>query len=210
MIAVIEGISAAGKTTWCRRHAAGRCVPETGPVFGAPDRDADPRAAARFWAVANARRWQAALALEQRGGLAVCDTDPLKLHYVWTLWRIGEATPAQWHAECEAAREQIAARRLGFADRYYVRRIDADQARRQRDGDPARTRRNFELHLRLQAPLVAWYETLAGILPGQVCFDWPDTGAFAAGSVAAPDSLRYALDRFDALVESLPRIAAAD
>ncbi|PZQ17418.1 MAG: hypothetical protein DI564_06335 [Rhodanobacter denitrificans] len=204
MIVVIEGISAAGKTAWCRRHAADRCVPETGPIAGAPDRDADPHAAARFWAAANARRWQAALALERTSGYAVCDTDPLKLHYVWSLWRIGAATEAQWRAECAAAREQIAARRLGFADRYYVRAIDTDQARRQRDGDPTRTRRNFDLHLRLQAPLMAWYETLARVLPGRVQFDWPDAGELEADSAAAPDPLRYALDRFDALVAALP------
>jgi len=204
MIVVIEGISAAGKTTWCRRHAADRCVPEAGPITGAPDREADPLAAARFWAAANARRWQAALALECASGCAVCDNDPLKLHYVWTLWRIGAATGAQWRAECAAAREQIAARRLGFADRYHVRAIDADQARRQRDNDPARTRRHFELHLRLQAPLIAWYETLACVLPGRVQFDWPDAGELEVDSAAAPDPLRYALDRFDALVGALP------
>lgn len=207
MIVVIEGISAAGKTSWCRRHAAGRCVPETGPVGGAPDRATDPHAAARFWAAANARRWQAALALESASGCAVCDTDPLKLHYVWTLWRIGAATEAQWRAECTATREQIAAQRLGFAGRYCVRAIDADQARRQRDGDPTRTRRHFELHLRLQAPLIDWYRTLASVFPDRVQFDWPDTGEFEADPAAAPDPLRYALDRFDALVAALPTAA---
>jgi hypothetical protein len=208
VIAVIEGISAAGKTTWCRRHAADRCVPETGPFLGAPDRDADPLAAARFWAAANARRWQAALALESTGGIAFCDTDPLKLHYVWTLWQIGAASDTQWRTECAATREQIAMRRLGFADRYFVRHIDADQARRQRDDDPTRSRRNFDLHLRLQVPLIAWYEALARILPGHVQFTWPDADDLAARSVRSSDSLRYALDRFDALIEALPRSPA--
>lgn len=123
------------------------------------------------------------------------------------MWQIGAASQAQWRAECAATREQIATRKLGFADRYYVRPIDADQARRQRDDDPTRTRRHFELHLRLQAPLIAWYETLARALPGRVRFDWPASGELEADSAAAPDPLRYALDRFDALVGALPAVA---
>ena len=31
MLIVVEGISAAGKTTWCRKHASGFTVSETGP-----------------------------------------------------------------------------------------------------------------------------------------------------------------------------------
>jgi hypothetical protein len=37
----------------------------------------------------------AARAMERSSGIAVCDTDPLKLHYVWSLGQIGVASNAQ-------------------------------------------------------------------------------------------------------------------
>jgi hypothetical protein len=37
MIIVVEGIIAAGKTTWCHKHAAEVTIPETGPCGGTPD-----------------------------------------------------------------------------------------------------------------------------------------------------------------------------
>ena len=92
MIVVVEGASAAGKSTWCAAHARGLTVPEL--------RLPDPRAAfgldegqaAMFWSHANAARWRLALDMEAQNGTAVCDTDPFKLHYVWCLWRIGEGS----------------------------------------------------------------------------------------------------------------------
>lgn len=80
MIVVVEGISAAGKTTWCRKHAAGILVAESYPA----DRHAQPAEGletARYWADWNTRRWKDALSIEASGGLAICDTDPLKLHF---------------------------------------------------------------------------------------------------------------------------------
>jgi hypothetical protein len=85
MLVVVEGIGAAGKTTCCQRHAAHRTIPETGPCDDAPDPALDPVGAARFWVEQGARRWMAARAMERSSGIAVCDTDPLKLHYVWSL-----------------------------------------------------------------------------------------------------------------------------
>jgi len=78
MIVVVEGISAAGKTTWCHKHAAEVTIPEAGPCDGAPDPVLDPRGAARFWVEQGARRWTAACEMERSRGIAVCDTDPLK------------------------------------------------------------------------------------------------------------------------------------
>jgi hypothetical protein len=105
MLIVVEGISASGKTTWCRKHAADFIVPETGSRDDAPDATLYPAAAARFWVERGACRWQAARALERSRGIAVCDTDPLKLHYIWSLWQIGAATERVWQAEHAATRK---------------------------------------------------------------------------------------------------------
>jgi len=203
MIVVVEGISAVGKSTWCRRHAPDQAVPETGPVAAAPDRRAAPLQAADFWASHNARRWAAARAMESATGLAVCDTDPFKLHYVWSLWQIGEASEAGWQAERDASRALFAEQRLGFADRYYVKTLDPVIARRQRDGDPGRARRQFDLHVRLQDPLVAWYRAIAAVLPASVVFAFPET-EWKHTLTRHPDAVRYSVDRFDQAMALLP------
>src|SRR5271156_1636495 len=112
MLIVVEGISAAGKTTWCLKHASGFTVSETGPRDDAPDATLNPGAAARFWVEQGERRWRAARAIERLRGVAVCDTDPIKLHYIWSLWQIGVAAERVWQAEHDATRDAIAAGRI--------------------------------------------------------------------------------------------------
>lgn len=153
MILVVEGISASGKTTWCNQHGDGHVVPEHGRFTSVPDRIKDPAAAAAFWAERNVDRWQAARAMEQQAGWAVCDSDPLKLHYIWTLWQIGEASERDWLSELQATRDTIAQGRIGFADRYLVVSIAPELARERAKADTTRRRSNFELHVRLQQAL---------------------------------------------------------
>jgi hypothetical protein len=176
MIVVVEGISASGKTTWCRAHAAGFTVVETGPRDDAPNAALNPTAAALFWVEQGERRWRAACAIQRSQGVAVCDTDPIKLHYVWSLWQIGIVAERVWQAERAATRDAIADRRIGFADAYLVKPIDPRRARQQRDADPTRSRRNFEFHVKLLEPLMNWYRALEAVLPGAVTWDLPENG----------------------------------
>jgi len=64
MIIVAEGPSAAGKTTWVQTHHSQVAVSEHRPSGDELDRSHDPDGAARFWAEANARRWERALEIE--------------------------------------------------------------------------------------------------------------------------------------------------
>jgi hypothetical protein len=203
VIVVVEGISAAGKSTWSRNYSR-HIVPETGRLSNIPDRNVDPIRAAHFWAGLNAARWSAALHQESSSGLAVCDTDPLKLHYIWTLWQIGEAPEEHWKRELDAARKLIREKRIGFADLYLVKKIDPEIARRQRDADSTRTRGNFELHIRLQEPLMRWYEAFRAVLPQPVLFELPVTDAMPTSSVSS--TFRYAPELFEEIVASLNRV----
>jgi hypothetical protein len=54
----------------------------------------------------------AARAMERSSSIAVCDTDPLKLHYVWSLWQIGVASERYWREQCVATRDAITTRGL--------------------------------------------------------------------------------------------------
>jgi len=53
-----------------------------------------PRQRHEVWIEGNCRRWERAVAIEQTQGVAVCDTDPFKLHYTWCLWRLHISPPA--------------------------------------------------------------------------------------------------------------------
>ena len=107
MIVVVEGPSAAGKTTWTTRHCdPAIIVPEiaAAEAAAAPDPREHPREAAEFWVQLNCARWKQALGIEMAQGVAVCDSDPFKLHYPWSLWRTGHAHCSYWTAALEASR----------------------------------------------------------------------------------------------------------
>jgi len=179
-------------------------VPEPSRVAAAPDRTEAPQAAAAFWTDRNVERWQTALGLESETGLAVCDTDPLKLHYVWSLWRIGEARESDWRLELAATRTALADRQIGFADRYLVAVVDPETARRQRDADTTRRRRNFDLHVRLQPALIEWYRAMGSVFPDRVTFGLPS----ALPPSSPSRERRYDVQAFDAFAARLSALGS--
>jgi hypothetical protein len=205
VIVAVEGPSAAGKTTWCR--STGReFVPEYLPNGHEPD-GSIREALAGYWVDVNAGRWSAALTLEATQGVAVCDSDPLKLHYAWCLARIGADSPGRFLDEYACVREAFSSRRLGFADVVMITLPDEQTLRQRKTSDVTRTRRSFELHVQLRKPLIEWYHRLDELRPGSVLWQLPaqsaDLNAFA---VEAQLRDRYDLELLDLLVGSLPAI----
>jgi hypothetical protein len=133
VIVVVVGPSAAGKTTWCRRHLP-VFVSKYIPTGSEPD-GTDPVAQAAYWVSVNSGRWDQALALARETGLAVYDSDPLKLHYSWCLSRIGAAPWARFEHELAQVRQAFADETLGLAGLVLVS-IPTIETRRQRDADP--------------------------------------------------------------------------
>lgn len=202
MIVVVEGPTASGKTTWCRRLAAGVVVPETPSV----EPPTDVEEAARFWAADGAGRWQRAVEIESAAGVAVCDSDPLKLHYSWSLWRIGVGSEADFRQQAAAYREAMARGRIGFADVYLVEIPDQELLQARAVGDATRRRRNFALHARLGAPLREWYSMLQRSRPGSMRWEFPEDGI---ESLTSGDARRIDLDTYDALTASALEAAIA-
>lgn len=180
MIAVVEGPSAAGKTTWCR-HQPWPVVAEYAPSGAEPDGSDEDRRAA-YWVAVNSGRWQRALELEAEHGVVLCDSDPLKLHYSWCLARIGAAPWSRFEHELRDTREAIAAGRLGFADVAMVSIPSAHVLRTRKAADPTRQRRSFDLHAQLREPLRQWYIAVEGAEPGRVTWSWPPEGVPIAQS----------------------------
>lgn len=197
MIVVLEGPSAAGKTTWAARWPTASVVPETGPVEVPTMLDVDQ--IAQVWADIDAHRWAKVVATEAATGLAVCDTDPLKLHYSYCLARVEAGDWTMFGDGVRAARRAIAAHRQGIADLIACEIPDDATLVAQRDADPTRGRRNFELHRRLAGPLHDWYEALAALDPARVVWRFPDD----VSTVTVRD--RFDLDLFDAWMAALPR-----
>jgi hypothetical protein len=90
VIVVVEGPSAAGKTTWCRRHAS-RWLPEPGrwPI----------EEVYRY----QVGRWRQAVKADEAGEVIMLDGDPFKLYYFWAQFQLGRITEASWHHRGELA-----------------------------------------------------------------------------------------------------------
>jgi hypothetical protein len=196
MILVVEGPSAAGKTTWTARWPARFVVPETRRAE--PPAVADTEKVARYFAGLNCARWSSAIAIEHGEGIAICDTDPLKLHYDYCLARIGHGSWTQFQAGVEACRNAIAGKRLGMADLVICCIPDDAALDRHRHSDLSRTRRNFAIHRALGPALNDWYRTLERLDPGRVVWELPP-------SLPEPAiSARFDLCLFDEWIAALP------
>ncbi|WP_308165088.1 hypothetical protein [Nocardia noduli] len=161
-------------------------------------------AQASYWAQVNVRRWTQALGSEESTGVAVCDSDPLKLHYSWCLAAVGAAPLVRFENELTAVREMFAQRRLGFADVVLLSVPDPEQLVRQRDGDRTRRRGHFELHARLAEPLTQWYAGLERLDPGRVLDGFPRELDIA--TLPKPRADRHDVGLLDSLIDELPRV----
>ncbi|WP_209346931.1 hypothetical protein [Pontixanthobacter sp. CEM42] len=207
MIIVVEGISAAGKTTYSRQFGDEHWLPELPVKDERPDAGAPTEDHTRFWAEHNIMRFQKALEIERQHGFAICDTDPMKIHYPWCIERAGFDWPDKFAIARHAVRQALADRRIGFADRYFVKNIDPAVARAQKEGDATRRRGNFEQHLALQPHLMDWFTALSKTLPDRVEFAFPDHQTVLSqlkNKTPETNPRRFDVSVFDALEEHLP------
>ena len=204
MIIVVEGPSGAGKTTWCRKHAGPNALLEALPDHATVP--TEPQAAARFWVERNVARWEEVLAREARDGLVVVDTDPVKLHFVWTLFRTGQVSEVEWTMQRDAARDAFAAGDYALADMFLVANVDDATLRARRDTDPSRTRRNFERHVLLRDSLLRWYSAIDRLEPGRVVFGLPEHGITPELIAKGQRVTRSGLELFDKLMNELPAV----
>jgi hypothetical protein len=201
VIVVVEGPSGAGKTTWCRTHGGANALIEALPDHATVP--TEPEAAARFWVERNVARWQEVLAREVRDGLVVVDTDPFKLHYVWTLFRTGQVSEVEWTSQRDAACDAFSSGRYALADVFLVSDIDDATLRARRDADPSRTRRNFERHVLLRDSLLRWYSAIDRLEPGRVVFGLPAGGITPELIAKGKRTTRSGRELFDRLMKEL-------
>jgi hypothetical protein len=199
VIVVVEGPSAAGKTTWCRSQLW-PTVPEYVPTGKEPDGTDEARQGA-YWTRVNSGRWQQAVELESHSAVVLCDSDPLKLHYSWCLARVGAAPWSRFRHEFRYVRAAFANSTLGLADLVLVSTPSLQVLRAQRAADTTRCRRSFELHATLAEPLREWYRAVELAEPGRVVWSWPPSGV---PITMARRSDRCDLALLDHIIECLP------
>ncbi len=200
VIVAVEGPSAVGKTTWCREHAS-VLVEEYSPTGVEPD-GLDAAYQAAYWVGVNSGRWRAAVDLESRSGTAICDSDPLKLHYSWSLARVGAAPWSRFEHEFTQARCAFASGNLGFADLVLISIPATAILQAQCDADTSRRRKNFALHSTLAEPLRSWYKAVEALEPGRVVWGLPANGL--PRSSPAPRVRRSDPALLDQLMHLLP------
>jgi hypothetical protein len=155
---------------------------------------------------ANVARWEEVLAREARDGLVVVDTDPFKLHFVWTLFRTGQVSEVEWTMQRDAARDAFASGRYALADVVLVSDVDIDTLRARREADPSRTRRNFERHVLLRDTLLRWYGAIDRLEPGRVVFGQPAGGIAPELVAKGKRARRSGLELFDELMKELAAV----
>ena len=164
LIICVEGPSAVGKTTLAKalaRECGAAVVPEL------DSSDAPPPGRSAAWFVErHAAQWRLARKLAAGAPFAVLDGDPFK-----GLWYNRVYADEGWEGVETVAplyRAQIEAGALAFPDLYVALTASEDELRRRRDGDPTRSRRNFERHLRLTGPLLDYFGALHDAAPERV------------------------------------------
>ncbi len=164
LIVCLEGPSAVGKTTLAAalaRECGAAVVPEL-DASGAPP----PGRSAAWFVERHAERWRLAFELAASAPFAVLDGDPFKgLWYNWVYagegWEGVEAVAPLYRAPIEE-------NTLAFPEMYVALTASEEELRARRAGDPTRSRRNFEKHLALAAPLRYYFGALREAAPERV------------------------------------------
>jgi hypothetical protein len=212
LVICLEGPSAVGKTSLAAalaRECGAVVVPEL-DASGAPP----PGRSAAWFVGRHAAQWRLAREVAAGAPFAVLDGDPFK-----GLWYNRVYADEGWEgveAVAPLYRAQVEAGALAFPDLYVALTASEDELRRRRDGDPTRSRRNFEKHLLLAGPLLDYFRELRAAAPGRVALVETGRREELTGRVVEalgrlppghPDSLRL-LDHITGWLGSHPPAAS--
>ncbi|NNE48117.1 MAG: hypothetical protein HKN37_15810 [Rhodothermales bacterium] len=199
MIVVVEGVSAAGKTTWSSLQPPEQVVLEAIPLSATLASSHDR---ASHFVDLHVRRWCNALDAEQSCGIAICDTDPFKLHYAWCELRAGLCSVSDWQNALAAHRRAFHENRLGLADAVVFLNPAESIIRHRRATDLTRRRRRFEKHFSFLPWLVEWYKAIDRVEPGRVF-----SGVDAEMPSVAIRQQRSGVEVFDAFLAELASVS---
>jgi hypothetical protein len=101
-------------------------------------------------------------------------------------------------------RPRVASGEVGFPDVYVILGASTEALRRRKEGDAARQRRGFEIHLKLVEPQRRYFEAMGELAPGLVRFVDAEYAAQTVSAVAEAAREARAVERpvelFDGMV----------
>ncbi len=164
MIICLEGPSAVGKTTTCSALAKQSniyVVPEVNALFVRP-----AEASPDWYLERQAERWEMAQKQSAAHRLAVLDGDVFQP--LWYNWAYDFVGWQDLEALSEFFRPLIEAGTSGFPDYYFRLSVNEGELRRRKEADQTRTRRNFDVHLKLIQAQARYFDVLSRLAPGMV------------------------------------------
>lgn len=161
-----EGASAAGKSSvskYLHENFDAFVIPEVNFLF--ERRKDEPR----FWYFEKqVERWQTALEASTKHEIVILDGDAFQpLWYNWSYdFDFGES----FEEITAFYRKKIAAGEIDFPDRYFILTVKTNELKKRKIADAARTRKNFERHLKFIQPQTAYFGFIKSISENRVDF----------------------------------------
>lgn len=152
----IEGASAVGKSTVCRvleKEFGFTRIPEVNELY---PRSSDESPIWYFERQLD--RWKMACDVSSIGGSAILDGDPFQP--IWYNWIFSDIGLQPIPEVIKFYHDKVSSRVIRFPDKYYLLTTSELELRRRRESDRNRSRKNFEMHLRLIEPQMAYFTAM--------------------------------------------------
>lgn len=163
-IACIEGASAVGKSTVCRileTEFGFTRIPEVNELYSRSSEES-----AVWYFERQIDRWKMAYDVSSNGGSAILDGDPFQP--VWYNWIFPDIGLQPISEVIKFYHEKVSCGIIRFPDKYYLLTTSELVLRQRKELDQSRSRRNFEMHLRLIEPQIAYFTAMNKITLGLV------------------------------------------
>lgn len=163
-IICIEGASASGKSTVCRileTEFGFTRIPEVNELY-----PRSPAESPTWYFERQIDRWIMACDISSVGGSVILDGDPFQP--VWYNWIFPDIGLQPIPDVIRFYHEKVKSRVLRVPDKYYFLTTSELELRRRKESDQSRSRRNFEMHLRLIEPQMAYFTAMNDSAPGLV------------------------------------------
>lgn len=165
-IICLEGASGIGKSTAAdfmeRKYGYVR-IPEVNELF-----ERSYKEPSDWYFRMQVKRWELARDASLSGKVAILDGDHLQP--VWYNWIFDDLNLQTVEEVLEFYSKAFSEGALGFPDAYVLLHLDIDELRSRKESDKRRSRRNFEMHLRLIEPQRDYFEMLQSCGHSSVAF----------------------------------------
>lgn len=155
-IICLEGASAVGKTSVCNLLEQKFGYIRIGEVNELFQRSTNE--AKTWYFERQIDRWKRASEISSQGGVALLDGDPFEP--LWYNWIYSSQGLKPLDEVFNFYQSQIVAGKIGFPDKYIILTASKIELRKRKELDLARSRRNFDKHLKFVEPQIAYFEAM--------------------------------------------------